>query len=201
MPRINKIAIVMAALVSSIALYDALVHAFTGHYSAFSDDPIHGVAWVATAGSIVHGLCYMALIAVLVRHAAVIDGGRTLRKVLRIILIGAYGAIIIVGSAITVLGNTESPLGLVATALFIPMLLVPPILGTTLLVQGDRTPSAFLLAASVAVLGLVVLLSFIAPDWAHPGYVEATVNLGLALLGIHASTTTQVPQHQPASAE
>jgi hypothetical protein len=88
---------------------------------------------------------------------------------------------------------------MVANVVFLVMLLGPPALGITVLVQGERTPSAFLMAACVPALGLLILLGFVAPDWAHPAYLETVVNFGLALLGVGASRTAPVRQREPAA--
>ena len=193
MSRVTKLALALAAAVCGIALYDAFTHGLTGHYSVFSDEEPHTIPWLTTLGSIVHGLAYLAFVAVLLRHAASIDAGRRSRTILRWVLVVAYASITLVGTALAVTGRSNGTLGMVATAIFVPMLLVPPALGIVMLVQGDRRPAAYLLAGTLLAWLLVGLLAWIARDWAHPGYVETTVNLGLALLGVPRPAARAVP--------
>ncbi|MDO5739958.1 MAG: hypothetical protein Q4P07_07395 [Ornithinimicrobium sp.] len=185
MSRTTKVALVLAALVSFIALYDAVTHGLTGHWSEFSTEPGDRVAWVAHLGSVIHGAGYRSFVAVLWKYRGSIDAGRRSRSVLRTIMVAAYAAIVPVGVASTIVG-TDGAAGALGTALFLPMLLVPPALGITMLVQGDRRPGAWLMAGSIPAVGAVALLAWLAPDWAHPGYVETVVNFGIALLGVGA---------------
>ncbi len=204
MSRTTKVALVLAALVSFIALYDAVTHGITGHWSAFSDEVGYGVPWIAHIGSAVHGAAYLAFVAVLWKYRGSIDAGRRSRSMLRNILMVAYAAIVPVGVATAVVGG-DGVLGALGTALFMPMLLVPAALALTMLAQGDRRPGAWLMAGSVPAVGAMALLASVAPNWAHPGYIEAVVNFGIALLGVGAVSTAitareaaiVVPPHSP----
>ena len=198
MSRLTKIAVLLAALVSVIALQDAVTQALTGHASALSDEPGQTVPWLANLGSAVHVLAYLAFVAVMVRYGTVIDAGRRVRTALRWSLIVAYGVIAVVLTAMEVTNTVGGSLGTVANVVFLVMLLGPPALGITMLAQGERAPSAFLMAASVPALGLMILLGFLAPHWAHPAYMETVVNFGLALLGVGASRTAPVRQPETA---
>ena len=75
--------------------------------------------------------------------------GRRSRTILRWVLVVAYASITLVGTAITLTGSSDGALGIVATVIFVPMLLVPPALGMVMLVQGDRRPAAYLLAGTL----------------------------------------------------
>ncbi len=198
MSRLTKFAVLMAALVSAIALQDALTQGFTGHASALSDEPGQTVPWLANLGSAVHILAYVAFIAVMLRFGTVIDAGRRVRTALRWPLIVAYGVIAVVLTAMEVTNTVGGPLGMVANVVFLVMLLGPPALGVTMLLQGERTPSAYLMTASVPALGLTIVLGLVAPDWAHPAYMETVVNFGLALLGVGVTTTAPVRQQAAA---
>jgi len=97
-----------------------------------------------------------------------------------------------------VTNTVGGPLGMVADIASLVMLLGPTALGITMLVQGERAPSAFLMSASVPALCLMILLGLVAPHWAHPAYMETVVNFGLALLGVGASRTAPVRQRETA---
>lgn len=198
MSRLTKMAVLLAALASVIALQDAVTQGVTGHASALSDEPGQTIPWLANLGSAVHVLAYLAFLAVMVRYGAVIDAGHRVRTALRWSLIVAYGVIAVVLTAMEITSTVDGPLGMVANVVFLVMLLGPPTLGIAMLVQGERTPSAFLMTASVPALGLMILLGFVAPHWAHPAYMETVVNFGLALLGVDVPRTA--PLRRPETA-
>jgi hypothetical protein len=63
-------------------------------------------------------------------------------------------------------------------------LIAPAVLGIIMLVQGDRSPAAWLLSAAVAVYAVSYLaLAALGSPWATPAYAGVVMNFGLALLG------------------
>ena len=52
-----------AAVLSSIALFDAMTHGLTGHGSVFADGST--MPWLLAAGDIAHGAAYLSLLLVL----------------------------------------------------------------------------------------------------------------------------------------
>lgn len=178
MSRLSLAALVSVIALSAIALTDAITHGLTGTYSVFADGgPLPVVAMI---GGLVHAACYALLVAVLFSVASPLFARRPWRNVLRWGLAAAYGAMA-VGMVVTAFGMTPTGvLEIVINLGFFAMLLLPAALGITLLIQRDRSPSAWLLTLSL--LGIVAM--FVLPEaWAHPAYAETFAAVGLALLG------------------
>jgi hypothetical protein len=66
------------------------------------------------------------------------------------------------------------------------MLLSGLLIGPFLLRVRGLRPGSLVLSAMLPVLGFTILLGFVAPDWAHPAYLETTLHFGIALLGVQA---------------
>jgi hypothetical protein len=185
----HKLALTGAAMTSAIALFDAMTHGLTGEYSVFSDES--GVRPVKVLGDLVHGLTYVALCLVLVREATLVAAAGRVQAVLRWVLVGSLT--LLAAGFLLVAPWLESPesAGVVGVVLVVLMsigfagmafgsLLIGPLLLRT---PGLRT-GARVLTAMLPVLGLTILLAFVAADWAHPAYLETTLHFGLALLGV-----------------
>lgn len=175
---IRLIAVISAVLVSGIALTDAITQGLTGAASVFT-----GGGALATAGDIIHAICFGAIVAVLLTVAAPVFEGRPWRQVLRWTLVVAYG-VMTIGMMLGALGVSPGLLEVLFNLVFALQLLAPAALGITLLVQGDRSPSAWLLAGTIAAFGLMFALGATAPAWAHPAYTEVLADVGLALVGV-----------------
>ena len=187
----HKIALPAAALTSCIALFDAATHGLTGGYSWFADDS--GVRPAQVFGSLAHGLAYVALCVVLVREAALISAAGRVQAVLRWILVGSLA--LLAAGFLFVAPFLESPetagtvgaiLGVSMSVGFIGMILGSLILGPLLLRAPGLRTGARVLTAMLPVLGVTILLAFVANDWAHPAYLETALHFGLALLGVDA---------------
>ncbi len=183
MSRIRIAALISAIATSTIALADALTRIVTGSDSVFADGS--ALPFVSAVGGAVHVACYALIVVVLFTVAAPVFRGRPWRSVVRWALAAVYGTMAI-GLTVHLFGiEPEGVLGIAVNVGFFGMLLFPAVLGITLLVQGDRSPSAWLLMLTVPATALM----FVLPESAaHPGYAETLANLGLALLGVGAAT-------------
>jgi hypothetical protein len=191
-PRtVHQIAFLAAFGIASIALFDAATHGVTGHNSVFADDT--DIVWLAQVGNVLHGLAYTAAVAVLVTNR---------RRIVAVnrVAAAAYWPVLV---AVAILGTgfvlvmpflnlNAMPVaaGIVATAAFAVMLLGTPVLGLSLLRAPDMRPGNVLLAAMLPVLGLTILIGLLAPNWAHPAYLETASAFGLALLGHRGARRT-----------
>jgi hypothetical protein len=194
-PRtVHQIASLAAFGIASIALFDAATHGVTGHNSVFADDT--DIVWLAQVGNVLHGLAYTAAVAVLVMHR---------RRIVAVnqVAAAAYWPVLV---AVAILGTgfllvipflnlNAMPVAaeIVATAAFAVMLLGAPVLGLSLLRAPDLRPGNVLLASMVPVLGLTILVGFLAPNWAHPAYLETASAFGLALLGYRGTRRRVAP--------
>lgn len=195
----HKLALAGAAVTSSIALFDAFTHGLTGAYSVFADEG--GVRWALVTAALAHGLPYLAFCAVLVLEAPLIRSAGRVAAGLRWVLLVSL-ALLAAGFVLLApfTEPTDSGLGLlfgvVATVGFIGMLLSAVVLGPLLLKVRALRPGSVVLSAMLPVLGLTFLLAWLAPDWAHPAYLETTLHLGIALLGAGAVRgVTQADAH------
>jgi hypothetical protein len=187
----HKVALAGAAMTSGIALFDAMTHGLTGEYSMFSDES--GVRLAKVLGDLVHGLTYVALCFVLVREATLIAAAGRAQAVLRWILVGSLT--LLAAGFLLVAPWLESPesagvVGVVLVVLmsigFAGMIFGSLIIGPLLLRTPGLRTAARVLTAMVPVLGITILLAFVATDWAHPAYLETTLHFGIALLGVDA---------------
>ena len=88
---------------------------------------------------------------------------------------------------------------ILANVAFLVSLITPIVLGFALMRRREFRVPAILLIAPIVLLPLTfVLQAFTA--FAHPGYTETAVNLGLALLCIAASTQPAATEPTPDSA-
>lgn len=187
----HKIALPAAAVASGIALFDAATHGLTGSYSWFSDDS--GVRPAQVFSALAHGLTYLALCFLLVRESTRIAAAGRVQAVLRWVLVGSL-TLLAAGFLLIApfLESSESAgavgvvLGVLMTTGFLGLILGSLILGPLLLRAPGLRTGALVLMAMLPVLGVTILLGFVATDWAHPGYLETTVHFGIALLGVDA---------------
>jgi hypothetical protein len=191
-PRtVHQVAFFAALGIAGIALFDAATHGVTGHDSVFADDT--DIVWLAQVGNVLHGLAYAAAVGVLVMN-------RRRIVVVNRVAAAAYWPVLV---AVAMLGtgfllvmpflNLDAmPVAaeIVATAAFAVMLLGAPVLGLALLRAPDMFPGNALLAAMVPVLGLTILIGLLAPNWAHPAYLETASAFGLSLLGYRGAVRT-----------
>lgn len=191
----HSAALVGAVVTSAIALTDAVTHGVTGHYSAFADDS--GVPVVTALGGVAHGLTYLALCFVLVRE---VDRFRVTNRVARAarwVVLASLALLapgfLLVAPVLTFAevdgGVAYTIWGGVAGVAFLGMILGSLVLGLALLRTRSLGVGARVLSMMVPVLGLTLLVAWLAPDWAHPAYLEATLHFGIALLGVGATTS------------
>ena len=187
-PRIvHVLAVAAAAGMSGIALFDAGTKALTGHYSVFSDDS--EARWAQLTSSLVHGLAYVALAAVLVQHRHRIEGvNRTARvsywAVLSSILVLAAGFLVLL-PFLDPQDMPAVPSAAVGLA-FVGMLLGAPVLAIAVRRVPELRPGTLVLMAMVPILAVTILLGIAAPAFAHPAYLETAMAFGIALLGYGA---------------
>ncbi|TRW42855.1 hypothetical protein [Georgenia yuyongxinii] len=187
MSRTNAIALICTLLLAVLAIGDALAYPLTG-VSLASDrngtgSHLEGPLWEGLV-NVIHGIAYLAPVLVLLTVARHVFHRRPWRQVLRwlsvvgmtLMGVGFLFSALLPGFAVDLI---EMFLGVG----FLVTLVVPGALGVTLLVQGDRSPSAWLLAAAPVALVAAFALDAFGSPWAHPGYGEALGYCGYALLG------------------
>jgi hypothetical protein len=192
-------AVVGAVLTSVIALSDAA-------WQATSDEPApwapgEGIEWISRTADAVHGLTYALLAAALVHCAGRIDAGRAaVRWLRRIIVVDlALLAVPFFVSASTGVVGGDGPLSTVSGIVFLALFLLAFALGVVLVARREtRHLPAWVLVSTLPVIGLTVLAG--AVGWAHPGYVETAVYVGLALLGAVSHPEVERRMGEPAVA-
>ena len=183
-------AVTGAVLTSAIALSDAV-------WQATSDEPApwtpgEGVAWLARIGDAVHGVTYALLAAALVHCATRIDACRAAVRWLRRIAVVdlVLLAVSFLYSAATGAVGGDGLLGAVLGVAFLALFPLAVAFGAVLAARpATRGLPAWVLLATLPLLGLTVLAN--AVGWAHPGYAETSVYLGLALLGAVSRSAVQ----------
>lgn len=193
--RIHHIVALGANLgVAAIALTDAITVIATGSYSVFADDS--GVPAAIVASALVHALAYASIFVVLVRERERFRAANRFARVLRGILLPCY-AVLVAGVLLGTVVPADSGFGVVsgavATIAFLLVMLVPAALGFALLRRNPLGIGARVLLATLPVAALVVALGFLAPAWAHPGWVEVVTGIGMSLLGVGATAVAPAP--------
>lgn len=194
----HVVAIIGCAGLSGIALTDAFVQATTGHQSIFADDS--GRLGAVVAGDIWHGLTYAALAWVLIaeaaRFAAATRMARLCRWVLVVGLIVSAVSFTVVVPILLLTGSMDGAFaaffGALGTPVFFATILAAIVLGLALLRRNPVGIGGRVLAWILPVTAVVVALVLVAPGYAHPGYVETVVNVGLALIGVGARAAVPV---------
>ena len=196
----HKLALGGAVLTSGIALADAVVHGLTGEWGPFSEEG--GRPAVLVVGTVAHGLTYLGLALVLVREAPRFTTANVVARTTRWLLLGslvvlaaAFLTVVPVTAASDVSGSVfYDASAAIAAAAFAALILGSAVLGLALLRSRALGIGARVLALMLPVLGLTLVLAWLAPDWAHPAYLETTLYVGLALLGAGSGSPGPVPR-------
>ena len=201
----HKLALVGAALSSGIALTDAVTYGVTGDWGPFSEEA--GSTPVLVVGTVLHGLTYLALAQVLVREGPRFAGAGRLARATRWLLLGSL--VVLAAAFVTVVPVTVAydvteglfydASGVVSTIAFLGLILGSLVLGLAMLRNGALGVGARLLSLLLPVFAATLLLGWLAPVWAHPGYLETVVYVGLALLGAGAGSPQPVARAAIAS--
>ncbi len=204
MRSVNKVAVVLAAVTAVVIVVDAATGAMTGHFSFLTQTDSPMLEW---AFRLVFMAASVAVIVVLVRNGPVIDAGHRSRTVLRLLIITASAAYLVFDTVWALSGvdvgelwqdrGGRFPWWFTLSTVIIGGigLIAPAVLGITMLVQGDRSPAAWLLAAAVVVYVISYLGSAaLGSMWANPAYAVVVMNFGLALLG--AGQLRRVPHRE-----
>lgn len=192
MKSVNKVALVLVAIGAVLALADAFMLAVTGSilWGMEGGPPV-----VERVSRLVFVAVNLGIIAVLVRNKAVIDAGHRARTVLRWIIIVSQAGVAVFGMVWALVGpdggaippdaGGSIPWWITAMSLVGTVgLAASVVLGITMLVQGNRSLAAWLLAIAVVVEGVLFWgLTAVGSPWASPVYAGVVVNFGLALLG------------------
>jgi hypothetical protein len=199
MSALFRVAIAGASLTSAIAVSDAAYHGFTGRNIGES-----AAVW-AIVVSLIHGLTYAALAAVLITASVQVDRGSRVRRGLRWLLAGCFGvlaAVFILGSPVLATTGDEPPavLGVPAAGAFFGMFVLSIALGVATIKVSAVRPSSVLLILVAPTLLMIVGLGALDSDFAHPAYAEALVNFGVALLAWHRPGGTAEPAATSAAA-
>lgn len=203
----HVVALIGCAGLSGIALTDAFVQATTGHNSIFADDS--GRLGAIVAGDVWHGLTYAALAWVLIaeaaRFAAANRVARACRPVLAAGLIASAVSFTVIVPALLLTGSMDGPFaavfGALGTPIFVVTILAAVVLGLAVLRNNPVGIGGRVLAWILPVAAVVVALAFLAPAYAHPGWIETVVNVGIALIGVRAGAARSVagPAVSPSS--
>lgn len=175
---------------SGIALTDAFVQATAGHDSIFAaeDGPVGAVL----ASDVWHGLTYAALAWVLVaeaaRFAAANRAARICRWVLIVCLAASAVSFVVIVPALLLTDSGDGAFaevfGALGTPIFFGTILSAIVLGLTLVRSNPIGLGGRVLLLILPVTAVVLALAFLAPAYAHPGWVETVVNFGIALVGV-----------------
>jgi len=195
----HRLALVGATATSAIALSDSMTHGITGEYSMFADDS--GVPWATGLSYAVHGLTYVAFVYVLVAERARLDAVNRAARVARRVLLAAFGTLATIFLIISPIREVVRGWGAipvfetVAGLSFLAMFLGGIALGLALWRCHDFRLESRLLVGIVGALGLVLLLAWIAPGFAHPAYLETMLHFGIATTGagLHVRTGRRTP--------
>lgn len=189
----HRLALAGAVLTSAIALTDAVTHGLTGGWSPFSEES--EATTLVVVGCVVHGLTYAALAGVLVREAPAFAVANRVARATRVVLLLSLVALAVgfltVVPAMTAYDVTSGALydvsGIVASLAFLGMILGALVLGLAVMRTRALGIGGQVLALMLPVLGATVLLQVLVPLWAHPAYLETTLQIGLALVGVGAT--------------
>ncbi len=194
-------ALVAGTMVSVVALSDAVTKGLTGH-GAFDEGSQHPA--LILAASLVHTFTYLALLTVVVRERRRFIAANRFARVLRYVLMACLGWFVlatVVLDPIFWLGgiSMDSSVGAiggsVGSAAFLGMILSSLLLGLAVLRNNPLGIGGRILGAMAPVLGILVLLGFVANSWVHPAYLEVIINYGVALIGVGAAATYE--PHRP----
>ncbi|MFT4135356.1 hypothetical protein [Microbacterium sp.] len=194
----HRFALVANLALGAIALLDATVRGITGDNWFVAEE----ASTLAVLGvCAVHAIAYASLVVVLVREKPCFQRANRFARVLRVVLLVCF-SVLCVGYTLLIPLTTllevpaDSPFQVAseafATTVFIAMLLGATVLGFALLRTNPTGVGGRILLAVVPTIALMVVLGFVAPDWLHPGYLEAVVGVGVALLGVGAPATADV---------
>jgi hypothetical protein len=181
----HRPALAGAVGLSSLALFDAVTRGVTGSGSVFSDGS--DVRWLAVAGSIVHGLAYVALAHVVRAERERIAVNRAARLAVRVLTpalsVLGVGFLVLWPLADLILTPVEAAVSGVIGVAFGLHFLGALVLGLATARRPGGRPGSLVLASLLPVIGITALLGLLAPGFVHPAYAETTVCFGLALLG------------------
>lgn len=184
--RHHRLALVGATALSAMALFDAMVHGFTGHSSVFTD--ADAPLWAEVTTFAVHGLAYVALAAVLVAERRRVDAVNKAARVARWTTALSLGVLAAVFLALLPVGSQLGAGALAAVEgaagfAFLGMFLGGFALGVSLWRDPRFHLESRLLSALPVVLVLLVMVVWLAPTFAHPAYLETLLHFGVAVTG------------------
>lgn len=200
--RHHRLALPAAVGLSAIAIFDAVTHGLTGHWSVFADDS--GVPVALAVCSVVHGLAYAGALWVQYAERGRIRANRA-ASVFSWLLFAAFvplAAGFLLLAPFEAYGHFEGAYAALAPVIGVAFglqFLAATGLGLSLLRHPETGVGSRMLAALPLVMGLTALLAFVAPDWAHPAYVETVTIVGVALLGTATPARRHVPVREVAA--
>jgi hypothetical protein len=179
---------------SGIAVTDAFVQATTGHDSIFGaeDGPVGAIL----ASDLWHGLTYAALTWVLIAEAARFAAANRLARACRWVLVVGLAAsavsFVVIVPALLLTDSGDGAFaevfGALGTPIFFGTILGAIVLGLAV-ISNPLGLGGRVLLLILPVTAIVIALAFLAPAYAHPGWVETAVNFGIALVGVGAATS------------
>ena len=201
MSIINRVAVAAAITLSGVALWDAIHTGLTGRPSGFSD--AYGMTPMMIIGEMVHGLTYVALLAVLVVQRRHIDSGSAVRRWIRRLLVvdfGLFATMFLIGTPFLPAieragwGDASSTIGGIS---FLLMFVLAVALGLASVRTPQLRAAALVLISTVPLIGLAIALGALGTGFGHPAYPEAAVYLGVALLGYRMDPASKPAAAQP----
>jgi hypothetical protein len=181
----------VSSVASATAVCGAIYTGISGNETPWNDGI--GVPWVITTTSVLLTALYGLLAFLLARSGAAIDHGSRPVRVVRMLMVVDLAALAAVFAIGVVARGYDGPLAAAAGGAFLFAFLLGAILGALLLRHRQERIPALLMLAPLAILPITALIGQRFPDWADPAYAEATLYLGLALLGAHGQTAPTRP--------
>lgn len=203
MTRTGRAALTAAILTSALSVADAANQGVTGHPLI---DQETNATWAYASSSLLLAATFGLLAAVLAEQADRIDAGSRTVRWLRRLMQGDLAVLALVfAGGLVVDGYPETSLvyrawGAIAGIAFLMMFLIGTVLGVSLLRRSDRRVAAALMAAPLVLIPITFAVATLAGDWAHPGYAESALYIGLALLGRGAHQRLQAAPRAAAHA-
>ena len=191
----HKFALTGAIGLSTYALADAVNHGITGENLPY--DPMTSPAGWAYFAMLLHGYTYAALAVVLLREKPRFAGTNHVARGTRMVLLFClavlatfFGAVAPVSIAAGHPEWTIVPVFTTVSSLaFAGLILGSTVLGLALLRDRSLGYGARVLQAMLPAFALMMLVAWVAYDFAHPAYLETDLQVGIALLGVGVVTS------------
>ena len=191
----HKLALAGAIVLSTYALADAIYHGTTGENLPY--DPMTSPAGWAYFAMLLHGYTYVTLGIVLLREGPRFAGTNRVARGTRRVLLASLAVLAtwfgVLGPLAIAAGHPEwtsaAAVSSVSGLAFVGLIVGSTVLGLALLRDRSLGYGARVLQAMLPAFALMVVVAWVAYDFAHPAYVETVLQFGIALLGVGVVTS------------